>query len=165
MIIFDYREGGFEILYCVTKRFVCNGRKNVNINRFYRFYYHPQIDFSALFYIFFNSTGIEGDKRGKHEYKIKYTEKNMSNADFYNGKNFYISVTKKRKVYREGWSNFTSNVIAWNFFLSTYNKVEKRKRHDVNWEIRTIYVLFNSFNSFIVILLQLLENEFFRPLP
>lgn len=36
------------------------------------------------------------------------------------------------------------------------------KRHDVNWEIRTIYVLFNSFNSFIVILLQLLENEFFR---
>ena len=97
MIIFDYREGGFEILYCVTKRFVCNGRKNVNINRFYRFYYHPQIDFSALFYIFFNSTGIEGDKRGKHEYKIKYTEKNMSNADFYNGKNFYISVTKKIK--------------------------------------------------------------------
>lgn len=50
------------------------------------------------------------------------------------------------------------------FFLSTFNKVEKRKRHDVNWEIRTIYVLFNSFNSFIVILLQLLENEFFRPL-
>lgn len=64
MIIFDYREGGFEILYCVTKRFVCNGRKNVNINRFYRFYYHPQIDFSLLYF----STRLvlnEGDKKGE----------------------------------------------------------------------------------------------------
>ena len=33
------------------------------------------------------------------------------------------------------------------------------ERHNVNWGIRTIYVLFNSFNSFIVILLQLLTNE------
>lgn len=64
MIIFDYREGGFEILYCVTKRFVCNSRKNVNINRFYRFYYHPQIDFSALFYIYFSTRLVSKETKG-----------------------------------------------------------------------------------------------------
>lgn len=44
------------------------------------------------------------------------------------------------------------NVIVWNFFPIWSWFIEffgcSRERHNVNWEIRTIYVLFNSFNSF-----------------
>lgn len=39
----------------------------------------------------------------------------MSNADFYNGKNFYISVTKKTQVKCIERAGAISNVIALNF--------------------------------------------------
>lgn len=110
-------------------------------------------------------------KRGRQKYKMKYTEKNMSIADFYNEKNFYISVEEVNCIERErGLEQYHIKCNCLKLFfssqLSTKSKSEKKqfwmlKRHDVNWEIRTIYVLFNSFNSFIVILLQLLENDFF----
>lgn len=74
-------------------------------------------------------------KRGRQKYKMKYTEKNMSIADFYNEKNFYISVEEVNCIERErergGWNKIISNVIAWNFFLSTFHKVEKRKKKTI----------------------------------
>lgn len=112
-------------------------------------------------------------KRGRQKYKMKYTEKNMSIADFYNEKNFYISVEEVNCIERErGLEQYHIKCNCLKLFSPNFSQSRKAKkkqfwmlkRHDVNWEIRTIYVLFNSFNSFIVILLQLLENEFFLSL-
>lgn len=183
MIIFDYREGGFENFLALCNKAICLRWQEIrkyqsflslllsSPNRFLSFYI-LQLSLSLLLLILKKlSTGVSSDSKGGWK-KIHWRKKIL--------KLILIEIMRQSATFLGVWNIKSQlwgglkqcNILAskcnclelfslFNFFSPLRRRKQFRllKRHNVNWEIRTIYVLFNSFNSFIVILLQLLTNK------